>query len=571
MLLLASIVYGALWAYRFAVSWLGPFAPLAAILAGLLLFTALGPGLLVRYHRQRRTALVRALGWIGARLLSTGLPQRFAQRSPRLARFLVARFTPGSPSGLALTAWVAVALALVEQVVELLIQVASGSPVVARDHRITNLVVTMRTPELDEFMYAVTQLGSVAIVGALAIAAALVALLGGRRRAALLLLLATGVSWLSSQGLKLLVARLRPPLIDTRIDARTVESGLDFPTFSLPSGHATVAAAFYSASAYLLIRSVRRDWLKIVVATLAAILILLVGVSRGYLGVHYPSDILAGWALGALWFVLMVIAGRLWEARAGPQAIRPFSPPRRARAITTSAVLLLLAVVYVVTSVESAAQNLPPQPVVQPPSPIIVAATAVPTAVEQQLPHHTEGLTGEQQEPISLVFVATQAQVEAAFQAAGWTKAQTFGFGAVEGGLRAALTQRADPAGPVTPSFLAEQPNAMGFSLPVGATFAERHHIRLWSTGVRTTDGRPIWLATASFDRAFELAPSTFLPTHQIAPDIDTERTFIVSSLHNTGAVARQQAIQLVPAESGHNFVGDPFFTDGQAVVLYLG
>jgi hypothetical protein len=136
--------------------------------------------------------------------------------------------------------------------------------------------------------------------------------------------------------------------------------------------------------------------------------------------------------------------------------------------------------------------------------------------------------------------------------------------------VRAALAQRGDPAGPVTPSFLAQEPNALGFSLPVGATFARRHHIRMWSTDVQTSDGEPVWLATASYDRGFELAPSTFLPTHQIAPDIDTERAFVVASLQSAGTVAQQQTIQLVPAESGRNFDGDPFVTDGRSVILYL-
>ena len=137
-------------------------------------------------------------------------------------------------------------------------------------------------------------------------------------------------------------------------------------------------------------------------------------------------------------------------------------------------------------------------------------------------------------------------------------------------GVTAALTHRGAPAGPVTPSFLAEQPNVLAFSLPVGATFAERHHLRLWTTTVQTSAGQPLWLATASFDKGFELAPSTGLPTHRIDPNIDAERAFVVTSLQSGGRVQRTQTIQLVLPEAGVNFDGDPFHTDGQAVALYL-
>jgi hypothetical protein len=194
----------------------------------------------------------------------------------------------------------------------------------------------------------------------------------------------------------------------------------------------------------------------------------------------------------------------------------------------------------------------------------------VASTVEGQLPHYTEGLTGKRQEPVSLIFVGTRAQLEQAFQAAGWTENHPYTFGTLWGGIVASITHQADPAGPVTPSFLADDPNAVAFSLPVGNTFAERHHIRFWTTHVQTTTGQPLWLATASFDRGFELAPSTRLPTHQIDPAIDAERAFVVTSLQGTSLVTTTQTIQLVPPESGHNFDGDPFHTDGQAVIVHL-
>ena len=163
-----------------------------------------------------------------------------------------------------------IGLFAVEQVIELSIEVSYGTGVPALDRRIEHLVAIMRTPGLDQLFYAVTWLGSIHVVAALAVAGLLLALLARRWREALLLPLVAILSWLSVEGLKEVFARPRPPLADDGL-----ETG-----FSFPSTHATVSAAFYGVAAYFLIRRLRRDSAKIMVGVLAALLVLLVGVSR---------------------------------------------------------------------------------------------------------------------------------------------------------------------------------------------------------------------------------------------------------------------------------------------------
>jgi membrane-associated phospholipid phosphatase len=550
----AALLYAALFSYRFAEVQLGPFAPLAA---GLVVGAALaigGPWLLVRERRPLEAALMRGIRWLGTRLEATGWPERLARRFPRLARFLGSRFAR-TPTGLALTLGLVAAGALLWNVLELLFEVVSGSPTVGVDQRIINLMATLRTPALDQVMYVATFLGNGQTITVFATAAVLVALLARRWKDAALLVLALLASEVFVTLLKLLVHRARPLLEDARI----VQGG-----FSFPSGHSTLSATFYGTLAYLLIRGTRREGLRALIGVAAALLVLTIGTSRVYLGVHYPSDVLAGWAAGALWVVLVFVAEHVWSPDRAP---RKLSARARAATATVAVALAVVASVYVSTLY----RTLPPPPTPPPPIRDVVALDAVASTVEGQLPHYTEGLTGHPQEPVSLVFVGTMAQIEGAFHAAGWTEAKRYGFGALAGGITAAVAHRPDPAGPVTPSFLANEPNALAFSLPVGTTFAERHHIRLWTTTVATSAGQPVWLATASFDRGFELAPSTGLPTHQIAPDIDAERTFVATSLQSTGLVTSNQAIQLVPPESGRNFDGDPFHTDGIALILQIG
>ena len=401
--------YLAVFSYRFAQIQLGPFAPLSAILIVAVLLAIIGPLLLVRYHRVLWAGLARGAQRLGALLAATGLPQRFTRRFPRFSRFLVARFTPGSPVGLALTAWVVVGLVALEQVIELSIEVSYGTGVPALDRRIEHLVAIMRTPALDQLFYAVTWLGSIRVVAALAMAGLLLALLARRWREALLLPLVAALSWLSTEGLKHVIARPRPPLAD----ARVLETG-----FSFPSTHATVSAAFYGVAAYFLIRGLRRDSAKILVGILAAVLVLMVGVSRAYLGVHFPSDVLAGWMFGVLWFALIVIADHLWQAQRAPVKTHSSSGDAGLR-YAGGVVVAIAAIAYTAAFVSVTAGTLPSQPQPQPIPPVVIAPDAVPSTVEQQLPHYTEGLTGVRQEPVSFVFVGTQAQLETAFQTAG--------------------------------------------------------------------------------------------------------------------------------------------------------
>jgi len=557
------LAYLALFSYQLVESQLGSFAPLAAVLLLGLLLALAGPWLLIRYRRPLQRLLFTGVHWLWVWLQSTGIPQRVAARFPRLVGFLRARLAL-TPTGLTLSFGLMATGALLWIVLELLVEVVIGSSTVGVDRRILSLVAILRTPQLDQVMYTVTFLGNARTIVVLATVAVLVALVAWRWRAALLLLAALAASEIFFGLLSLLAQRPRPPLEDARI----VQGG-----FSFPSGQSALAATFYGTVAYLLIRSTRREGVKALLGVGAALLIFVIGVSRIYLGLHYPSDVLAGWAAGALWVALVLVAEQVWDgwapgkrSRQRSGQIRPLSRARRAGTVAAAVVLLGAASVYLFTVYPT----IPPPPTLPASAPTIIAPSAIASVVERQLPHSTEGLTGHPQEPISLVFVGTRVQLEGAFLAAGWTEAKPYGFGVLAGGVAAALTHQPDPAGPVTPSFLADQPNALAFSLPVGKTFAQRHHIRLWTTHVQISSGQPLWLATASFDQGFELAPSTFLPTHRIAPDIDTERAFVAASLERTGLVTSSLIIQLVPPESGHNFDGDPFHTNGQAVILQL-
>jgi membrane-associated phospholipid phosphatase len=82
---------------------------------------------------------------------------------------------------------------------------------------------------------------------------------------------------------------------------------------SFPSGHALMAVTFYGLLIYIIWKTVKRPWLKWMLSALLVMLIFLIGFSRIYLRVHYPSDVMAGFTTGFLWLVIAVFTVRRIE------------------------------------------------------------------------------------------------------------------------------------------------------------------------------------------------------------------------------------------------------------------
>ncbi|MGL5515135.1 MAG: phosphatase PAP2 family protein, partial [Sporomusa sp.] len=103
--------------------------------------------------------------------------------------------------------------------------------------------------------------------------------------------------------LKHLFQRARPDMFQV-----IQESG-----YSFPSGHAMASVYFYGMAAFLIMRTVAKWRWRLVVATLAVFLIIAIGISRIYLGVHYPSDVIAGYAAGSMWLAFCISFLMWWE------------------------------------------------------------------------------------------------------------------------------------------------------------------------------------------------------------------------------------------------------------------
>jgi len=138
----------------------------------------------------------------------------------------------------------------------------------------------------------VTALGGYAVLTLLVAGVVFYLLSAGRRGTALLVAGSVISGTIMTSLLKLGFDRPRPDLVAHLSHAQNS---------SFPSGHATVSAIAYLTLGVLLARAHARRRIKVLVMTYAVSLTLLIGASRVYLGVHWPTDVLAGWALGAAW------------------------------------------------------------------------------------------------------------------------------------------------------------------------------------------------------------------------------------------------------------------------------
>lgn len=190
--------------------------------------------------------------------------------------------------------------AMVAVVILLGIAVEAGAHIATFDRAANQTVHEHTGDPVTGWAFVVTALGSSYVLIAVALAAALGLWLRGRWRSAIALIVAYAVTDATVAVVKLAVERPRP-------EANLTDAG----GFSFPSGHSAMSMAVYGCLAFALARACR-GFPRVACALAGAALVVAIGLSRIYLGVHYPSDVLAGWVTGAaIVTATWLLAGRL--------------------------------------------------------------------------------------------------------------------------------------------------------------------------------------------------------------------------------------------------------------------
>jgi membrane-associated phospholipid phosphatase len=294
----------------------------AAVLVVLVVGALALAGLTARWVVGHPERIRAGLAWVADRPAVAWVRSRY----PRQWSFLGRRFAPGEAAGLTLTLGVATVLALGVGFGELLDNVLEGEGIAVADRPVVQFLAAHRQPWLITAAQVISDMGSP--VGAAATAVVVgVALAWVRRSWLPLLVFALGAGGIGviNMTVKRLVSRGRPPL-DTAV--------LGEQGFSFPSGHTVGTTVVWLLSAWMVGHWMVGHWVigrravQVAVWTGALVMIIAVGATRVYLGVHFPSDVLAGWALGAAWAVTIALAVTVWEqshrtltASVGPRTI----------------------------------------------------------------------------------------------------------------------------------------------------------------------------------------------------------------------------------------------------------
>ena len=214
---------------------------------------------------------------------------------PRFFSFIHARLDTSHFRGLSMTLFLLLIFYIIALFGGLVEDLITQDSIVETDHRIAVWSITIRTDFFNDFFWAITQLGKIWIIAFLAAFFSLFLWFSNRRY----YLLGLYVSILGAEILT---------LVGKYAFARERPSGALYheALYSFPSAHAAIAVAFFGFVLYTFFQETSSFRSKLNLFFIALVMIFLIGVSRIYFGVHYISDVWAGYLVGAMWMLIGV-------------------------------------------------------------------------------------------------------------------------------------------------------------------------------------------------------------------------------------------------------------------------
>ncbi len=509
---------------------------------------------------------------IGGGVKGNSSISNFIGRHPVWAKFLKQRLDRSKFSGLMLSILSLVVFYAVSSFVGTAVDIFIIGNVLSADSSLANLLAAFRNPLLAKIFLWITLLGNWRLVAVMMLAALILFWLWNKKNYIAPFLISIGGGFVTGAVGKYIWQRPRPLEVAVYMEK----------SWSFPSGHAILAVTLYGFLIYFFWKHLARWKNKIDVLFFGLLIIIFIGFSRLYLGVHYLSDVWAGYMVGLFWLTvgigLVESKKTFLSSPENDSAILCFTKtclaklglykeilPKHLKIITVALAGLLVAA-YV-------GYGLSYKPLFNPAGEVenihtVADAKLGEIFTDYKLPKFTETLFGNPQEPISFIVVAdNDEQLITSFQKAGWFLAEKPNVHFLVAAFKFQVLNQPYPTAPMTPYFWQTYTNDFGFEEPTEVNSARyRHHARFWRTDFTTPEGKNIYVGITSFD----MGVKWWGLTHKIKPDIDSERDYLFDDLNKALAVGDYKKIQFVDPVLGMNFTGDQFFTDGKAYVMYL-
>lgn len=508
----------------------------------------------------------------------------FIGRHPVWAKFLKARLDRSKFSGLILSILSLAVLYAVSSFVGTAVDVFIIGNVLSVDSSLANLLAAFRNPLLVKIFLWVTILGNWRLVAVMMVVFLILFWLWNKKNYIIPFLASVGGGFITGAAGKYIWHRSRPLEVAVYMEK----------SWSFPSGHAILAVTLYGFLIYFFWKHLARWKNKIDALFLGLLVIILIGFSRLYLGVHYLSDVWAGYMVGLFWLTLGIgLAESKKTILSSPEndsALLCFTRSCLAKVglykVIQTKHLKIITIGFVSLLVSAyIGYGLSYKPLFNPAGEVenirtVDAARLGDVFTDHKLPKFTETLFGNPQEPVSFIVIAdNDEQLIKSFQKAGWYLAEKPNVHFLVAAFKFQVLNQPYPTAPMTPYFWQTYTNDFGFEEPTEVNSARyRHHARFWRTDFTTTDGhrlsgvppqgsdRNIYVGITSFD----MGVKWWGLTHKIKPDIDSERDYLFDDLNEASAVGDFKKIQFVDPVLGMNFTGDQFFTDGKAYIIYL-
>lgn len=471
--------------------------------------------------------------------------QNFIARHRAFFSFFNRRFDKSKFSGKALTLLSALVAYLIINFIYLTNNVFDQGSIWQMDQRIENLMRIFKNFAFIKILLAATTLASWQIILVLSLASSFLLYIRGREKSLACFWLTIAGSFGTSALLKMLITRPRP------LDSFYLET-----SYSFPSTHATMAVALFGFLFYFYAqrRSLRK---RINALFLTLLLAITIGFSRIYLRVHFFSDVLAGYLIGAIWLAVGIGLNEYLHWNRKKDFIRRQFETRY-KLIALIIALLAIGTYAGFLGYYSSRINFRKLE----PTPEITTSNIIETFKQYDLNKFSESFDGDQQEPINFIISANDdGQIISTFAKIGWRLADRPNFKALLRAIKDGIMIRPYEQLPISPTFWETQINDLALTKKFGD---ERHFIKFWKTSFETPNGKKIYLGSAAAKR-----PTKLIIRKTLIPNIDGEREYIFSELLADKKIASWSREQFIQPTIVNKLFGD-YFTDGKLYIIDL-